>query len=143
MGVTKTNKHKKRAWTVCRFKKKLAKKEGFGIRRVLESLIIQCTFWWQKCFANFPKITLSNILCKDFLSKFCKSIFYVSQINCYCTYIFRGSNYRFSGLLSSIYFQNSYFDPRINNYLQIEFLDFLLYLCYMFNFYNFIFLFAN
>ena len=30
----------------------------------------------------------------------CKNIFYVSAVNNYCTYIFKGSNYRFFGLLS-------------------------------------------
>ena len=76
---------------------------------------------------------------KDLLTKFCKSIFYVSAVNCYFTYIFKGSNYRFSGLLFRIYFKNSYFDASISNYMKIEFLDFLLYWCYMFNLYNFIF----
>ena len=63
----------------------------------------------------FPKMW--NILFNDLLTNFCKSIFYVSAVNCYCTNIFKGSNYRFSGLLSRIYFKNSYFDASISNYL--------------------------
>ena len=38
-------------------------------------------------------------LTKTFKS-ICKNIFYVSAVNNYCTYIFKGSNYRFLGLLS-------------------------------------------
>ena len=43
------------------------------------------------------------------LAKSCKSIFYVSSVNCYCTYIFKSSNNRFSGVLIRTYFKSSYF----------------------------------
>ena len=42
----------------------------------------------------------SEIFLKKFLIKSCKSIFNVSAVNCFNTYIFKGSNYRFFGLLS-------------------------------------------
>ena len=106
---------KRGTWTVGRFKKELGKKEGFGVFE--GCLIPQCTLWWQKCFVNFPKNALWNILFKNLLIKFCKSIFYVSAVNYYCTYIFKGSNYIFSGFLFRIYFKNSYFDASISNYL--------------------------
>ena len=73
-------------WTVFRFKRGLAKKRGGG---ALEGgLIPQCTLWWQKYVLHLPCNTLWNILFKDLFTKFCKSIFYVSAVNCYCTYIF-------------------------------------------------------
>ena len=62
-----------------------------------------------KCFLNFFKKYLST--------KSYKSILYVSAVNCYCTYIFKGSNYRFSGVLFRTYFKNSYFNTSICNYL--------------------------
>ena len=37
----------------------------------------------------------------NLLTKSCKNIFYVSAVNCYCTYIFKGSNFRFSGIFFS------------------------------------------
>ena len=43
------------------------------------------------------------------LAKSCKSIFYVLSVNCYCTYIFKSSNNRFSGVLIRTYFKSSYF----------------------------------
>ena len=51
------------------------------------------------------------------LTKPCKSIFCVSAVNCYCTNVFKGSNYRFSGVLSRTHFKNSYFNTSISNYL--------------------------
>ena len=82
-------------------------------------LIPQCTLWWQNFFFNLLWNTLRNILFKDLLTKFCKSIFYVSAVNCYCIYIFKGPNYRFSGLLFRTCFKNSYFDTRISNYCKL------------------------
>ena len=51
-----------------------------------------------------------------------------SSVNCYCTYIFKDSNYRFSGVLFRTYFKNSYFNTNISNYW-----------FYMFSLYYFIF----
>ena len=76
---------------------------------------------------------------KSLLTISCKSIFYVSAVNYYCTYIFKGSNYRFFSLLFKTYFKNSCFDPGFSNYLWIEFLEFFLYQFYIFNLCNFIF----
>ena len=101
------------AWAVCRFKGGLVKKRRrcfwVGWERGWRGLIPQWTLWWQNIFLDFPWNTLWNILFKDLLTKFCKSIFYVLAVNCYCTYIFKGCNYRFSGLLFRIYFKSSYF----------------------------------
>ena len=68
-----------------------------------------------------------NLLDKSFLSIFpkmyilfrksCKSIFYVSAMNCYFTYIFKVCNNKFSGVLFRIYFKNSYIDTSISNFL--------------------------
>ena len=66
-----------------------------------------------KVFCRFSLKCLLKYFFKNFLTKFCKSIFYVSAVNCYCTYIFKGSNYRFPGFL----FKNSYFDTSISKYL--------------------------
>ena len=43
-------------------------------------------------------------------------MFDVSAPNCYCTYIFKGCSYGFSGVLFRIYFKNSNFDSSIRNY---------------------------
>ena len=74
------------------------------------------------------------------LTKSFKNIFYVSVVNCYCICIFKGSNYRFSGVLIRTYFKNSYFNTNISNYLRIEFLELFLYWFYTFGLYYFIFL---
>ena len=47
------------------------------------SFISQSTLWWQNFFVNFSWNVFWNILLKDLLIKFCKSIFYVSAVNCY------------------------------------------------------------
>ena len=57
------------------------------------------------------------ILFRYLLTKSYKSIFYVSAVNCYCTYVSKGSNYRFSGVLFKTCFKNSYFNTIISNYL--------------------------
>ena len=54
---------------------------------------------------------------KYLLTKSCKNIFSVSAMNCYCTYIFKGSNFRFSGVFFRTCFKNSYFGTSISNYL--------------------------
>ena len=86
----------------------------------------------------FPKIPFETFFFfKNLSTKSCKSIFFVSSVNCSCPCIFRASNNRLSGLFFWRYFKNSYFDKSISNYLWIEFLEFFLF--YMFNLYNFIF----
>ena len=81
-----------------------------------------------KVFYLFFLKCLLNFIFKYLLIKSSKSIFYVSSANCYCTYIFKGSNYRFSGVLFRTYFKNSYFNTNISNYW-----------FYMFSLYYFIF----
>ena len=70
-----------------------------------------------KVFCQFSLKCLPNFSLKYLLTKSCKSIFHVSAVNCYCTYIFKGSNCRFSGVLFRKYFKNSYFNTSISNYL--------------------------
>ena len=66
-------------------------------------------------FSQWDKI-IFRIFFKYLLVKSCKSIFDVSAANCYCTYIFKGCSYGFSGVLFIIYFKNSNFDSSIRNY---------------------------
>ena len=67
----------------------------------------------------FSQFSLKYLLSffQIFVDKSCKSIFYVLAVNCYRTYILKGSNYRFSSVLFRIYFKNSYFNTSISNYL--------------------------
>ena len=68
-----------------------------------------------KVFCQFS-LKCILVLFRYLLTKYYKSIFYVSAVNCYCTYISKGSNYRFSGVLFKTYFKNSYFNTIISNY---------------------------
>ena len=52
----------------------------------------------------------------------------------YCTYIFKGSTYKFFSLLFKTYFKNGYFDTSISNDLEIFFSEFFSYCFYMYNF---------
>ena len=76
---------------------------------------------------------------KNLLKKSYKTIFSVSAVNCYCTYICKGSNRRLFGLLFKTFFKISYFDTMTCNYLKIELLEFFWDWFCMFNLYNFIF----
>ena len=58
---------------------------------------------------------------KNLLTISCKSIFYVSAVNIYCSDIFEGFSCRFFGFLFKIYFKNIYFDTG-SNYLYMNFL---------------------
>ena len=60
-----------------------------------------------------------------------------------CKAFFKGSNYKFSGLLFRRYFKNGYFDTSTSNYLKIKFLEIFLYRFYMFNLHNFFFFLIN
>ena len=81
------------------------------------------TPWWLKSakygksFSSiFPKMPYNfSFFFKNLLIKSSKSIFYVSEVNCYCAWIFKGSNYRLCGLLFRTYCKNSYFDTSISN----------------------------
>ena len=68
-------------------------------------------------FCQFSLKCLPNFFFKYLSTKSCESIFYVSAVNCHCTYIFKGSNYTFSGVLFMTYFKNSYLNTSISNYL--------------------------
>ena len=71
-----------------------------------------------KVFGEFPlRCPVKHFSLKNLLTKSCKSIFYVSAVNCSCHFIFKGFNYRFSGFLFRTYFKNSCFDTNISNYL--------------------------
>ena len=52
-----------------------------------------------KSFCQFSLKCLPNFFFKYLSTKSCKSIFYVSTVNCHCTYIFKGSNYRLDSLV--------------------------------------------
>ena len=66
------------------------------------------SFTWNISESNQPlKCFLKLFFFKNLLTKSCKSNFYVSVVNYSCTYIFKGSNYRFAGLLFKTYFKNS------------------------------------
>ena len=71
-----------------------------------------------KVFRQFSLKCLLDFFKKYLLTKSCKSFFYVSAVNCCCTYIFKGSNYRLSGVLFRTYFRNSYFNTSISNYFK-------------------------
>ena len=68
-------------------------------------------------FCEFSLKCLPKYFYKYLLTKSCKSIFYVSVVNYYFTYIFKGSDYRLSGVLFITYFKNSYLNRSISNYL--------------------------
>ena len=72
-----------------------------------------------KAFCQFSlKCLLKYIYFFKYLfRKSCKSIFYVSAMNCYFTYIFKVSNNKFSGVLFRTCFKNSYIDTSISNFL--------------------------
>ena len=70
-----------------------------------------------KVFCQFFLKCFLKYFFKYLLTKSCKRIFHVSAVNCYCTYIFKGSSYRFSGVLFRTYFKNSYFYTSVSNYL--------------------------
>ena len=103
------------AWTVCRFKKGLDKKRGFWY--FWEGLDTPMHIMMTKVFCEFFLKCPLKYFVKKFVDKILQSIFYVSAVNCYCTYIFKGCSYRFFGILSRKYFKNSYFDASISNYL--------------------------
>ena len=73
-----------------------------------------------KVFRKFSPKSLLNCFLKYLWAKSWKIVFYVSVVNCYCACIFKGSNYRFSGVPCRKYFKNSYFSTSISNYLYIE-----------------------
>ena len=52
-----------------------------------------------KSFCQFSLKCLLKYLFKKFIEKILQKHFFVSAVNCYCTYIFKGSNYRFPRLL--------------------------------------------
>ena len=55
------------------------------------------SFTWNISESNQPlKCFLKLFFFKNLLTKSCKSNFYVSVVNCFCTYIFKGSNYSWS-----------------------------------------------
>ena len=60
-------------------------------------------------------LLLLLLLLENPLAKSCKSIYYVSAVNCGL----KGFNHIFFGLFK--YIQNSYFDTNISNFLQIGF----------------------
>ena len=70
-----------------------------------------------KVFCQFFLKCFLKYFFKYLLTKSCKRIFHVSAVNCYCTYIFKGSSYRFSGVLFRTYFKSSYFYTSVSNYL--------------------------
>ena len=64
-----------------------------------------------KVFCQFSlQYLLKYFFFKHLLTKIGKSIFCESTVNCYYTYIFKGSNYTLFGLLFRTYFKNNYFD---------------------------------
>ena len=65
-------------------------------------------------FGEFSlRCPLKHFSFKNLLTKSCKSIFYVSAVNCNCQFIFKGFNYRFSGFLFRRYFASfSHARPR-------------------------------
>ena len=72
----------------------------------------------KKAFGKFPlRCPLKHFSFKNLVTKCCKSIFYVSAVNCNYHFIFKGFNYRFSGFLFRTYFKYSCFDKNISNYL--------------------------
>ena len=93
-----------------------------GFTQIPHSFNCQNLLSGTNIFVNFSLKCLLNIFFKYLLTKSCKSIFYVSVVNCYCTYIVNGSKYRFTGVLIRTYFKNSYFNTSIRNYLWIEFI---------------------
>ena len=83
-------------WAVCRFKTGLGEKEG---ENFFSQFSLKCPlkYFVQRFVDKIPQKQL------------------VTAVNCYCTYIFKGSNARFSGPLFRKYFKNSYLDTSINN----------------------------
>ena len=72
----------------------------------------------KKAFGKFPlRCPLKHFSFKNLVTKCCKSIFYVSAVNCNYHFIFKGFNYRFSGFLFRTYFKYSCFHTNISNYL--------------------------
>ena len=71
----------------------------------------KCVLW------IFPKMHSETFCSKICWHNSAKASFFVSAVNCYCSYIFKGSNYRSSGPLFTIYLKNSYFDANISSYL--------------------------
>ena len=59
-----------------------------------------------------PLKCLLTFYFKNLLSKSCKSIFYVSVVNYYGKYIFKGFNYKFFGLPFKTYFKDTSFEKK-------------------------------
>ena len=71
-----------------------------------------------KVFGEFPqRCPVKYFFFKNFLTKFCKSIFYGPAMKCSYQFIFKGFNDSFSGFLFRTYFKNSCFDTNISNNL--------------------------
>ena len=88
-----------------------------GFTQIPHPLNSQTLLSVTKVFCQFSLKWLLKYFYKYLLTKSCKSIFYVSVVNCYFAYIFKDSDYRLSGVLFKTYFKNSYLNTSISNYL--------------------------
>ena len=77
---------------------------------------ISFEFKWKLPATKMSSEKYINFLKKLLITSW-KSIFYVSTVKIYCTYISEGFNYRFFGYLFKRYFKNGYFATSISNYL--------------------------
>ena len=85
-------------------KKKKKQKTGWSAYQSKLHLILHETFtslkrgwtFWDNLWIQVKALSPWNVFWNISFSKICWQILYVSLVNWYCTYIFKGSKYRFS-----------------------------------------------